>query len=923
MLLLVFALFITGTIMVAWTVAGRRVEEIEEPQEIAAGTLLSILVPKMNDKTPLSAEMMFASLHGLLSKTPGLQEHLSFEIVATSDGIRFYVYLPTYFRNFVEGQIYAQYPNANITEVKLDYAHHFSSDSAIVTAAEITLAKEYYFPIKTFVDFQVDPLAAITGSVERLNAGDQVWMQILLRPLDDVWQEAGYNYVEQVRTGKTTSEENFVASVIKSITNELLSMPVWLFSTAIGSSAEEAKSSEAPKLTSGQEVELKAVENKMTKLGFETAIRIVSISQTETGSQQALNSIIASLKQFSMTHLNSFQISPLERSAETIFHEYQSRLFPSDDENYFVLNSEELASIYHLPNLSVETPTIAWSKAKQAEPPLDLPQNVPTVFAKTAFRSREVLFGINREDRRRHMYMIGKTGTGKSTLMENMIMKDILAGEGVAVMDPHGDMVEKLLDNIPEERINDVVLFDPADYQHPVSLNMLELLDPTQKNLTASAMVDVFKRTFDSWGPRLEYLLRNCFLTLAEVDNTTLLGVNRLLLDKDYRKFIVNKLEDEQLKSFWQTEYTKMASNDRLITEAVAPIQNKVGQFLQTSTIRNIMGQAKSTVKIDEIMNEGKILLVNLSKGKIGADNSSLLGSMIIARLQSAAMTRVNTPEDQRRDFYVYADEFQNFATSSFATILSEARKYRLNLIITHQYIDQLPDEVRQAVFGNVGTTISFTVGPDDATVLAKQFAPVFSPEDLVALEKHHIYLKLMIDGMESRPFSASTLPPIARHEGHRQAIIEASRRRYAPKTVQEVEERIAKWNQAKFTVDGPKLVTRTPASAPPAASHTPESKPKSPDKITPRHERDLTKSPSPDTRRSAPDTNKANGSHGSAKSNGNSQQLNSPHRVTPRVIQGVPGGIGYSSIRHISTSGSSGEIILSPKPSAPKTLEE
>lgn len=925
--------------MVAWTVAGRKVEEIEEPQEIATGTLLSILVPKMNDKTPLSAEMMFASLHGLLSKTPGLQEHLSFEIVATNEGIRFYVYLPTYFRNFVEGQIYAQYPNANITEVSQDYAHHFSSDSAIVTAAEITLAKEYYYPIKTFVDFQVDPLAAITGSVERLNNGEQVWMQILLRPLDDIWQEAGYKHVEEVRTGKVTSEENFISSVVKSITNELLSMPVWLITTAFGGgAAEEAKSSDAPKLSSGQEIELKAIESKMTKLGFETAIRIVSISQTEQGSQQALNSIIASLKQFSMTHLNSFQISPLERSAETIFHEYQSRIFPADDENYYVLNAEELASIYHLPNLSVETPTIAWSKAKQAEPPLELPQNVPTVFAKTAFRSREVLFGINREDRRRHMYMIGKTGTGKSTLMENMIMKDILAGEGVAVMDPHGDMIDKLLDNIPEERINDVVLFDPSDSQHPVSLNMLELLDPTQKNLTASAMVDVFKRTFDSWGPRLEYLLRNCFLTLAEVDNTTLLGVNRLLLDKDYRKFIVNRLEDEQLKAFWRTEYTKMASNDRLITEAVSPIQNKVGQFLQTSTIRNIMGQAKSTIKIDEIMNEGKILLVNLSKGKIGADNSSLLGSMIIARLQSAAMTRVNMPENERRDFYVYADEFQNFATTSFATILSEARKYRLNLIITHQYIDQLPEEVRQAVFGNVGTTISFTIGPDDAAVLAKQFAPVFSPEDLVSLEKHHIYLKLMIDGMESRPFSASTLPPIARHEGHRLAIIEASRRKYAPKTVQEVEDRIAKWNRAKFTEDGPKLTTRVKApAAPPQSAENKKTaehqrseggksvKPKS-ERVIQRQSQSSTSRqagngsmPSPETVQ-APQTPSYNG-YGNSSASG--LRSNQPHRVIPRVIQGVPGGVGYTLVRHISTSGSSGEIILTPSSTKPKQIEE
>lgn len=804
MLLLIIVLFITGTLVVAWTVTGKKEEIQPEPQPVEAGTLLSILVPKMNDKTPLSAEMMFTALHGMLSKTPGLEEHLSFELMATHDGIRFFVYLPTYFRTFVEGQIYAQYPNANITEVDKDYVHNLPGGQAVVTAAELTLAKDYFHPIKTFVDFQVDPLSAITGSVERLNNDEQVWMQLMIRPLDDIWQEAGFEYVSKVKKGESLVVEdqpNFIIQMLNDVVNELITLPSFMIKSLLpgGEEAAPEKKEAKVELNAGQELELKAVENKMNKPGFETALRIVAISQTETASQQALASIIASFKQFSMTHLNSFQIAPSDRKAEEIFHDYQMRLFPSNDASYFVLNTEELASVYHLPNLTVETPTIAWSKAKQLEPPLNLPTTVDTVFGKTAFRSRNVEFGIKKEDRRRHMYMIGKTGTGKSTLMENMIMKDILAGEGLAIMDPHGDTIDRLLDNIPENRIEDVVLFDPSDTTHPVSLNMLELFDPTQGNLTASALVDVFKRRFDSWGPRLEYILRNCFLTLVEVPNSTLLGVNRLLLDKEYRKFVVSLIDDEQLRNFWNVEYAAMASNERLITEAVAPIQNKVGQFLQTSTIRNIVGQANSTIRIDQIMDEGKIFLINLSKGKLGEDNSSLLGAMIISRLQNAAMTRVRMPEEQRRDFYVYADEFQNFATSSFATILSEARKYRLNLIITHQYIDQLPEEVRTAVFGNVGTTISFTVGPNDASTLSQQFAPALTAEDMVALEKHHIYLKLMIDGMESRPFSAATLPPIARHEGHRDAIIAASRRKYAPRSASEIEDRINKWSVKKF----------------------------------------------------------------------------------------------------------------------------
>lgn len=878
MLPLILALFITGTILVAWTVAGRRVEEEAEPQEVVSGTLLAILVPKVNDKTPLSAEMMFASLHGLFEKTPGLQEHLSFEIVANSEGIRFYVYLPSYFRSFVEGQIYAQYPNANISEVDQDYAKHFQAERAVVTAAEITLAKEYFYPIKTFVDFQVDPLAAITGSVEHLVDGEQVWIQLLLRPLDNIWQEAGYAYVEKVREGKLEGpKDNFLVAIVKGVMNELgINLPGRFFGFTPPNERpkDEKKKDEKPKLTAGQDLELKAIESKMTKLGFETALRIVSVSSTAEGSQQSLNSVVASLKQFSMTHLNSFVLSPVDRTAEDIFYEYQGRVFPVDDDNYFVLNSEEVASIFHLPNSTVETPTIAWSKSKQLEPPLNLPQDVETVFAKTAFRNRSVPFGIRREDRRRHMYMIGKTGTGKSTLMENMIMKDILAGEGLAIMDPHGDTIDRLLDNIPEHRIKDVVLFDPSDIAHPVSMNMLELVNPEQKSVMASALVDVFKRRFDSWGPRLEYLLRNSILTLLEVPNTTLLGINRLLIDKEYRKYIVSLIEDEQLRNFWNKEYAAMASNDRLITEAVAPIQNKVGQFLQVPMIRNIVGQAKSSINVEEIMNTQKIFLVNLSKGKIGEDNSSMLGGMIISRLQNAAMARVNIPEDQRRDFYVYADEFQNFATSSFATILSEARKYRLNLVITHQYIDQLPEEVRAAVFGNVGTTITFTVGPGDASVLASQFAPAIVPEDLVGLEKHHIYLKLMIDGMESRPFSASTLPPIARHEGHKAAIIERSRATYAPKSVQEIEERIAKWNLKKFQMGVDDVAAR---------------------KLR-------------EEQRQAP------GGRPEAEVAG-VREL--PARVAvPTIISGVPGGVGHTTVvRHVPTSGTSGEIILNTQP--------
>src|SRR3989338_8129307 len=306
-------------------------------------------------------------------------------------------------------------------------------------------------------------------------------------------------------------------------------------------------------------------------------------------------------------------------------------------------------------------------------------------------------------------------------------------GEGLAVIDPHGDFIEKMLDFVPDRRVEDVVVMDPADYEHPVSLNMLEISDPRQKNLMASGLLDAFKKHFAeiSWGPRFEYLLNNAILTLLDVPGTTLLGITRLLSDKNYQKYIVYKMKDPVLREFWEKEYTQMMTNPRLHTEAVAPIQNKVGRFLSSSTIRNIVGQRTSSLDLDAIMNEGKILLINLSKGKIGEDNANLLGSLLISRINFAAMQRVNIPEAERRDFYLYADEFQNFASGSFASILSEARKYRLNLHLTHQYTAQLPEEMREAVFGNVWTMIVFTIGAPDAQLLEKEFLPYFTSEDL------------------------------------------------------------------------------------------------------------------------------------------------------------------------------------------------
>ena len=438
---------------------------------------------------------------------------------------------------------------------------------------------------------------------------------------------------------------------------------------------------------------------------------------------------------------------------------------------------------------------------------LDTPSSKINFFAKTNFRNQERVFGIKREDRRRHMYVIGKTGMGKSNLLENMAIQDIRNGEGICFIDPHGEGAEKMLKSVPAHRINDVIYFNPADTDFPIAFNILESIDEQKKNLVASGMMGVFKKIWpDVWSPRMEYILNNTILALLDYPGSTMLGVNRMMYDKDYRKRVYPKIKDPVVKSFWVNEFDKW--EDKFRKEAVAAIQNKVGQFLSSSIIRNIVGQPKSTIDIRKIMDEKKILIVNLSKGRIGEDAMRLLGGMIVTKIQLAAMGRVEIPEIERNDFYLYVDEFQNFATESFANILSEARKYRLDLILAHQYINQLNSDgnttVRDAVFGNVGTIITFRVGAEDGEFLEKEFEPVFTMNDIVNLSKYHAYLKLMIDGITGDAFSAQTLPPIELSDtlGNEPKIIQSSRERYGQDR-KEVEEKISRWSGMNMGVEG------------------------------------------------------------------------------------------------------------------------
>lgn len=420
-----------------------------------------------------------------------------------------------------------------------------------------------------------------------------------------------------------------------------------------------------------------------------------------------------------------------------------------------------------------------------------------TVFGETNFRNQQRRFGIKTDDRRRHMYLIGKTGMGKSTTLENMIIDDIRKGYGVGFVDPHGDTAEKILDYVPSNRVNDIVYINPADSDFPVAFNILETIDPRYKHLIASGLMGVFKKLWpDVWSARMEYILNNTLLALLDYPGSTMLGINRMLADKAYRLKVVSKIQDPVVKAFWVDEFARY--NERYASEAIAPIQNKVGQFLSVALIRNIVGQVTSTINIRKIMDTGKILILNLAKGRIGEDNSRLMGGMFITKLQLSAMERVDTPEEERRDFYLYVDEFQNFATESFANILSEARKYRLDLILAHQYIEQLDEKVSAAVFGNMGTIACYRVGATDAEFLEKEFGPQFTAVDLVNLPKYHMYLKLMIDGLISEPFSATGLPPLMPEEltGNKEKIIAVSRERYSRERAS-VEDKISRWAES------------------------------------------------------------------------------------------------------------------------------
>ena len=747
-------------------------------------TLLTIEIPKDNEKKELSAEQMFASLHGILrpkaqlAKDGVLQEHISLEIAAIDGQIRFYVWTPKHLKDYVEGQIYAQYPTVIVREGVDDYAAKDLGERQI-QGGELTLTKSAVLPIKTFPSFEVDPLAGITAVLAGLSgAGEEIWIQILARPVDDSWQEAGMKAIDEIKGGKKPT-------FMKELQSGLLAIPAHLFVnffSALAAPPEtKEKKPEKKELSTGQQALTKAIEEKVSKLGYAVKIRLAYIGSDETQAQQRLQALVGGFKQFNTTNLNGFEMSGVKHG-EGYQQDYRSRLFMDDGAT---LNIEELASLYHLPHKSVETPNLVWVSGKTGEPPANLPIDGSSaddgdisLFGMTNYRGLRQKFGIKRRDRVRHLYIVGQTGTGKSGLLQLLALSDLYHNEGIAVIDPHGDLATDIMSYIPEHRINDVVYFNPTDRDFPVAFNPMEVADPSMKHDIASELVGVMKRMFESWGPRLEHILRFTILALLDYPDATMLGITRMLTEKEFRKRVVKEIQDPVVKAFWVNEFASW--NDKFANEAVAPVLNKVGAFIANPLIRNVVGQPKSTINFRKIMDEGKILVVNLSHGQIGEVNAGILGALIVTSIQLAAMSRANIDKEDRRPFYLYVDEFQNFATDSFATILSEARKYNLCLTVANQFIAQMPDTVREAVFGNVGSMITFRVGAGDSAPLAKYYEPVFVAQDLVNLANRDMFVSMSIDGDKSQPFSGRTLSMPEAAESHLNEIIEQSRAIYA-----------------------------------------------------------------------------------------------------------------------------------------------
>lgn len=775
---------------------------------------------------PLMMETALSALHSLgVSDGP-----VSLEIGVADGKIALFARSSMVASALVESQLYGQYPDAEIDNVPVTLFE--PKEGEVVVYTDLVLDGPEVFPIKRYPQFgdpvsrqAVDSIAGVTSTLVRYpKPGMRGHISVTFRPIGGQYRKRALKFLPFLQKGIASHWDAYAKLFAKA---HLARGPVRFFyfplnmlmggfriwmsrfrpkgkSISLLTGAEtEDESADGGAQTSARSHEREdsgmGAEDKLNRLLFEANVRVSVIASVQCKDEAIakVQEIASSFRQFTLPQSNGFAIDEI-RAGTQLPTGFRARPY--------VLSAEEIATLWHVPNILVKTPNMDWVTAKKLEPPVNLPlpnitdpeENL-TVLGESVFHGRRMQFGIRPDDRRRHMYVIGKTGMGKSTLLENMIFSDIHSGKGIGVIDPHGDLIEAILRFMPKNRSNDVILFDPADRDFPISFNMLECANPDQRSLICSGLMSVFTKLWpEAFSGRMEHILRNTLLALLENEGSSMLGILRMFGDDAYRAKIVSNITDPVVKSFWETEYAGWS--DKYRTEAVAAIQNKIGQLLTTPLIRNIIGQVKSSLDVRHAMDTGKIVLVNLSKGKLGEDTSAFLGSMLVTKFQIDAMSRADIPEKERKDFYLYVDEFQNFATKSFATILSEARKYRLALTVAHQYVGQLliagnDTALRDAVFGNVGSMISFQVGSDDAEDLSMQFEEMVTPKDILSLPKYNAYIRLMIDGIPSKPFSAATLAPpkFEQDEDRVQILRDLSRERYAQKRAV-VEEKILRW---------------------------------------------------------------------------------------------------------------------------------
>jgi hypothetical protein len=674
-------------------------------------------------------------------------ETITLEIANLEQTTYFVIACPERLEHLVRSQIAAQYPTALITPMK-DYLETWLNHGR-PQMGQLVLSSPSHLPLNVTEDEKVDQITAILGSLSRVPANQSAVIQICLFAAPENWQ--------------------------KSLRSSLEAKP--------SSEGESAKPNPQKAL----------IEKKLAYQAYGCDIRLAAITPNEATSSQLISQIAAAFGTYSLSEGNSLKLKSIKSSSYDKLRRMITDRSAKYSNQYQYLNYSEIAAMFHLPGLNLANiKGIAWGKTLRGEPPANLPieedisdeeKGEINFFAKTEYKNRMVSFGMKKgEDRRRHVYILGKSGTGKSTLLANMAINDIRQGEGMALVDPHGDTAEHLLDYIPDNRIDDVAYLDPSVVGKSFHLNPLYVKNPAYSELVASGIVSIFSKLYgNSWGPRLEYILRNTLLTLVAKPGATLLDVPRLLTNKPFREEYLAVVQDPVLHNFWHDEYDKYS--EKFQSEAISPILNKVGQFITSPTIRDIISHPNSTVDFEDLMNNGKIIILNLPQGKIGEDNAALLGAMFISQIQIAAMNRANMAETERKDFFLYVDEFQNFATTSFIKILSEARKYRLNLILANQYTAQLPIEIQDAIFGNAGTLISFVVGAADANRLMNELGNFYTQDDLVGLARYQIIVKISVGASISNPFSATTLPLPENKSGHREEIIEASEEKYYRKT--------------------------------------------------------------------------------------------------------------------------------------------